>query len=59
MNIKVVRNWMNTVFIFSALIGMYLYYTGNRETGTYVILAAIVLKFCESALRIMKRHDEE
>jgi hypothetical protein len=54
MNIKVIRNWLNTIFIIGAAVGMYLFYTGNRQTGTYIILASMVIKFIESGLRMMK-----
>jgi hypothetical protein len=54
MNIKVIRNWLNTIFIIGAAVGMYLFYTGNKQTGTYIILASMVIKFIESGLRMMK-----
>ena len=54
MSLKVIRNWLNTIFILMAAIGMYLYYTGTRETGTYIILASMILKFIESGLRMIK-----
>ena len=59
MNIRLLRNWLNTIFIIAAIVGMYLYYKGDRMTGTYVILAAMLVKFTESALRMMKRKDED
>ena len=49
MSLKVIRNWLNLIFILGAAIGMYIYYTGNRETGTYIII-----KFIESGLRMIK-----
>ena len=54
MNIKVIRNWLNTIFIIGAAVGMYLFYTGNKQTGTYIILASMVIKLIESGLRMMK-----
>ena len=55
MSIKVIRNWLNTLFIIGAAVGMYLYYTGSLETGTYVILGSMIIKFIESGLRMMKQ----
>ncbi|MBQ7513081.1 MAG: hypothetical protein IJS95_01675 [Prevotella sp.] len=57
MNIRVLRNWLNTIFIIGAVIGMYLYYKGNRDTGLYIILVSMMIKFTESALRMMKKND--
>ena len=54
MSLKVIRNWLNLIFILGAAIGMYLYYTGSRETGTYIILASMIIKFIESGLRMIK-----
>lgn len=59
MNIRILRNWLNTIFIIAAIGGMYMYYKGDRIMGTYVILAAMLVKFTESALRMMKRKDED
>jgi hypothetical protein len=55
MNVRVVRNWLNTIFIIGAAVGMYLYYKGSRETGIYVILFSMLFKFTESALRMLKK----
>lgn len=52
MNIKKIRNGLNLLFIIGAVVGMALFYAYNRETGTYVILASMVIKFIESALRM-------
>lgn len=54
MSLKVIRNWLNLIFIIGAAVGMYLFYAGNRETGTYIILASMILKFIESGLRMIK-----
>jgi len=53
MNIKVIRNWMNIIFMLGALVGLGFYFFSSRETGIYIILCAMVVKFCESALRMM------
>ena len=54
MSLKVIRNWLNLIFILGAAVGMYIYYTGNRETGRDIILASMIKKFTESGLRIIK-----
>ena len=58
MNIKVLRNWLNFLFIIGAIAGMFLYYKVSRETGIYVILGSMMIKFTESALRMMKRNED-
>ena len=54
MSLKVIRNWLNLIFILGAAIGMYIFYAQSRETGTYIILAAMIIKFIESGLRMIK-----
>jgi hypothetical protein len=54
MSLKVIRNWLNLIFIIGAAVGMYLFYTSDRETGTYIILASMIVKFIESGLRMIK-----
>lgn len=54
MSLRVIRNWLNLIFIIGAAVGMYLFYTGSRETGTYIILASMIVKFVESGLRMIK-----
>ncbi len=53
MNIKVIRNWLNIIFMLGALVGLGFYFFHSRETGIYIILCAMVVKFFESALRMM------
>lgn len=57
MNIKVIRNWLNIIFIIGAIVGMLVYYKYSRETGIYIILASMMVKFTESALRMIKKND--
>jgi len=54
MNIDTVRNWLNLIFMLSAIVGLLIYFFHSKQTGIYVILCAMVVKFCESALRMMK-----
>ncbi|MBS7284601.1 MAG: hypothetical protein ACI3YL_06715 [Prevotella sp.] len=51
--IKKIRMVMNILFIIAAISGMVLWYYGEHEIGKVVIIAAIILKFAESALRMM------
>ncbi|MDE6648174.1 MAG: hypothetical protein K2K03_10210 [Prevotella sp.] len=57
MSIKVVRNWLNLIFIIGAIVGMLVYYKYSRETGIYIIFASMMVKFTESALRMIKKND--
>ncbi|MDD7318722.1 MAG: hypothetical protein SOZ80_00880 [Prevotella sp.] len=50
----VLRNWLNSIFILCAIVGMCIYFFGNRDVGTYVVLGSIVLKFVECIFRVMK-----
>lgn len=54
MNINVIRNWLNLIFMLVAIIGLLVYFFHSKERGTYIILCSMIIKFCESALRIMK-----
>jgi Na+/H+ antiporter NhaD/arsenite permease-like protein len=57
MSIRVLRNWLNFIFIIGALVGMLIYVKYSRETGIYVILASMIVKFTESALRMIHKND--
>ena len=58
MKIKVVRNWLNFLFIIGAIVGLIMYYKVSRETGIYVIMGSMMIKFTESALRMMYKNEE-
>ena len=58
MRIKVIRNWLNFVFIIGAIAGLVMYYKVSCETGLYVILGSMMIKFTESALRMMYKNEE-
>lgn len=47
-----VRNWLNLIFMLTAIAGMALYWLKDSDVGTIVICVAIVIKFTESALRL-------
>ncbi len=57
MSIRVLRNWLNFIFIIGALLGMLVYVKYSRETGIYIILASMIVKFTESALRMIHKND--
>ncbi len=50
----VLRNWLNTFFILGAIVGMCVYFFGNRDVGTYIVMGSMVLKFVECIFRVMK-----
>lgn len=49
-----IRNWLNMIFMVMAVVGVIVYLTKDRMTGTYIILIAICFKIAESSLRMMK-----
>jgi len=51
-NIKAIRNVMNLIFMLGAIVGLIVYFSYSKETGTYIILCAMVVKFFEAALRM-------
>ena len=57
MSIKVLRNWLNLIFIVGAVAGLLIYIRYSRETGIYIILGSMMIKFTESALRMIHRND--
>ena len=54
---RLIRNILNTIFIIGALIGMAVFSLGHKETGTYIILAAMGFKFIEVVVRLLKLED--
>lgn len=51
--IAIIRNVLNLLFILAAVAGMVCYFY-QRDLSTMLICVAIVLKFAESALRILR-----
>ncbi len=51
--IAVIRNILNLVFMLVAIAGMVSFFY-NKELSTMLICVAIVLKFAESAMRILR-----
>jgi hypothetical protein len=58
MNIKTIRNWLNLIFMLGAIVGLCFYFFSSHETGIYIILCAMVVKFCEAALRMMPLNEK-
>ena len=54
---RLLRNILNTIFIIGAAVGMALFYWGNKETGTYIIIGAMAFKFIEVVVRLLKLED--
>ena len=57
-HLRTIRNILNTIFVFGALIGMLVYYNGNTQTGTTIIFVAMAFKFVEVAMRLLKLEDK-
>ena len=51
---RVLRQWLNVVFIVGAAVGMIWYKTADHDTAVYIMIAAGVFKFVELTLRIAK-----
>ncbi len=49
-----ILNWLNMIFMVMAVVGVIVYLTKDRMTGTYIILIAMCFKIAESSLRMMK-----
>ena len=45
MSLKTLRNYLNIIFMLVAVIGVAYYLFGHKETGTYIILASMIIKF--------------
>ncbi|MBR1428146.1 MAG: hypothetical protein IJ582_03825 [Prevotella sp.] len=55
--IAMIRQILNLIFMVGAVIGVLVYFYSNHDTGTYIILASIVFKIIECALRLIKWKD--
>lgn len=54
MNINLIRNWLNIIFMLMAIVGLCFYFFVSKETGIYIILVSMIVKFTEAALRMFK-----
>ena len=48
MNTQIIRNILNILFMAGAIVGLCFYFSGHKETGTYIILVSMVIKFGEA-----------
>lgn len=48
------RFWLNVLFMLAAVAGMALWFTRSHDVATYLLIAAVVLKFVEVTLRMLK-----
>ena len=52
-----IRNWLNIIFMITAIIGVILFLSKNEDThmkGLLVILCAMAVKVVESSMRMIK-----
>ena len=54
MNTRLIRNILNIIFMLGAVVGLCFYFSGHKESGTYIILVSMVVKFAEASLRMFK-----
>ena len=54
MNTDTLRNWLNLLFMIGAVVGLIFYFTVSKDTGIYIILIAMAVKFSEATLRMLK-----
>ncbi len=47
------RNVLNIIFMLGAVVGVLIYLYGDQTVGTIIILAAMVFKIVEAALRFL------
>ena len=52
--ILIIRNALNIIFILTAIVGIIVYMSSDKETGMYIMLAAIPFKITESAIRLLR-----
>lgn len=51
---RLLRFWLNIVFIVGAATGMILWFTNYHDLATYILIGSMVPKFAEVTLRLMK-----
>lgn len=55
--ILMIRQILNVIFMLGAVVGVIVYFYSSHDIGTYIILASIVFKIFECALRLIKWKD--
>lgn len=48
------RNVLNLLFMVGALVGIIIYFLGNQQTGTIVILVSMLFKIVECVFRFIR-----
>lgn len=51
------RNILNIIFLLTAVVGLIYWFALSKETGTYIIMAAMIVKFIELGLRMLNIGD--
>ena len=51
---RVLRFWLNVIFMVGAIAGLVMYFYADKEVAKYVMAVSCVFKFIELALRILK-----
>ena len=51
---RALRQWLNVVFMIGAIVGMVMYFYGDRSVATVIIFSAMALKFVECVLRLVR-----
>ena len=49
-----IRNLLNLLFMLLAIVGVAVYALSSHTTGTFIVLVAMVFKFIECCLRIIR-----
>jgi len=52
--LRMLKLWLNIIFMLGAATGMVLWFTNYRDVATYVLIGSIIPKFLEVTLRILK-----
>jgi hypothetical protein len=47
------RNWLNIIFMLGAIAGVAVYFFADQTTGIIIVLAAMIFKMAEAALRFI------
>jgi hypothetical protein len=51
---RILRFWLNILFIVAAGAGMILWYSDYRELATYLLIGSIFPKFIEVSIRLLR-----
>ena len=51
---RVLRFWLNVIFLVGAIAGLIIYFNVDHETAKWILLGSLLFKFVELFLRIFK-----